>query len=99
MKKEGKWEADIGLSLACCFKPKEKKLIMKLFEASLDRVISETKKSHEVVLVCWWKNIGGRPYNEQEEWKIIAKARDKLNKERKPYGAGVVVEVEEAKKG
>lgn len=95
----GKWRADIGLSLACEFGTGEKKLIMKLFESSIDHQIKEAKKSHRIVLVCWWKNIGCRPKDPRPDWSDIKNIQEELNKARKPYGAGVSIEVKGLKKG
>ena len=78
---KGKWEVDIGLSQACSFGPHEKKLIMHMFESSLDRVIKEAKKSHKIVLTCWWKNLGCRPIKERIPWDIIRRALEWVNKD------------------
>ena len=72
-----KWQQEIAFSLWVEFKPKEKKLIMKMFEISLDEHIKDAKKSHRIKLVCFWKNRGCYKKGEKEEKIDIL---NKLNK-------------------
>lgn len=77
----GKWGIDIGLSQGCCFGTGEKEPIMKMFEISLDHQIREAKKTHRIVLMCVWKNLGCRPVDDTKEWEVFQEAIKKLNKE------------------
>ena len=60
------FERNIGASLWVSFKPHEKKLIMLMFELTLDDYIKKAKKSHRVKLICLWKNMGC--YKKGENW-------------------------------
>jgi len=61
----GKAYLDIGFGLWVEFSPAEKKIIMKMFEMSLDKAISSAKKSHRIKLKCLWHNLGCRKKKEK----------------------------------
>lgn len=79
----GKWVIDIGLSQGCEFGTHEKKLMKILFKSSLDNQIEQAKKSHRIVLMCVWKNLGCRPVNSTKEWEAMQEVVKKLNEVKK----------------
>lgn len=75
-----KWQQEIAFGLWIEFKSHEKKLIMKLFEISLDEHIKDAKKSHRIKLVCFWKNRGCYKKGEKEEKIDVLKMLNRKEK-------------------
>ena len=57
-KKDIPWRSHIGMSELVAFQPKDKKLMLKLFEADLDYEIEKAKKSHWIEVKAKWRNTG-----------------------------------------
>lgn len=66
-KKKPRWEREIAFSRWIMFRPRERKLMIKIFTLSLDYHIKKAKKSHWIKLECRWKNMGCKPGRENEE--------------------------------
>jgi len=87
LKKKGKekneikgMEQNIACSMAMMFNPHEKELVVKCFELTLDEYIKKAKKSHRIILKCFWKNVGCYKKGEDTgEWG----ATIQLNKKKK----------------
>ena len=62
-KRKIEWSSHIAMSKELSFRPHEKELVMKCFEADLDHEIEKAKKSHWIHIKCFWKNCGSKDKN------------------------------------